>query len=134
MAHRESLLRALARAPQHRKSDRRGVQAVPGRTRAAQGGGVNETTPRVVPAKAGTHNPQRSWLKTIVSTPRLNRKSSAYGPAFAGTTPEDDTQIQNALSPSPGISAGLGPGAAQRKRRACSAIATPLMPGFRRAT
>ena len=40
MAGRESLLRAAARASQHRQGDRRGVQAVPGRTRAAQGGGV----------------------------------------------------------------------------------------------
>ena len=37
---RESLLRTAARAAQHRQGGRRGVQAVPGRTRAAQGGGV----------------------------------------------------------------------------------------------
>src|ERR1700737_866831 len=42
MACREGLLRAVARTSQHRQSGRRRVQAVPGRTRAAQGGGVDE--------------------------------------------------------------------------------------------
>src|SRR6267378_179924 len=97
MACRESLLRAAAHAPQHRQGGRRGVQALPGRTRTPQGGSVDVTSPRVVPANV------------------------------AGTIPGDDTQTQNGLSPSPGISAGLGPGAAQRKRRSFSAIATSLM-------
>src|ERR1039458_7894131 len=39
---REGVLRAVARASQHRPRDRRGVQAVPGRTRAAQGSGVKK--------------------------------------------------------------------------------------------
>jgi hypothetical protein len=40
--------------------------------------------------------------------------------------------IQNGLSLSPAISAGLGPGAAQWKRRSFSAIATSLMLASRR--
>src|ERR1700733_14038381 len=39
-AHRESLLRAAAHSPQHRQSHRRGIQAVPGRTRTPQSGGL----------------------------------------------------------------------------------------------
>ena len=42
MAGRESLLRAAARAAQHRQGDRGGVRAVQGRTRAPQGGGVSD--------------------------------------------------------------------------------------------
>src|SRR5260370_1651532 len=43
MACRESLLRAAAGTPQHRKSGRRGVQALPGRVRTPQGGGITRT-------------------------------------------------------------------------------------------
>jgi glutathione S-transferase len=49
MACCESLLRALARTAQHCPGGRRGVQAVSGRTRAPQGGGVRRTI-NVVPA------------------------------------------------------------------------------------
>src|ERR1700737_886084 len=45
MADGESLLRAPARPPEHRQGGRGRIQAVPGRTRAAQGGGVSETSP-----------------------------------------------------------------------------------------
>ena len=56
----KAYLRAAARPPQHRQGGRRGVRAVQGRTRAAQGGGVSDISQPVVPAKAGTHTPRRS--------------------------------------------------------------------------
>ena len=43
MARREGLSRAAARPAQHREGGRRGVRAVQGRTRAAQGGGVSSS-------------------------------------------------------------------------------------------
>src|ERR1019366_10148341 len=88
MAGRESLLRAATRAPRHRTSGRRGVQAVPGRTRAAQGGGVRLTLD-VVPANAGTHNPRRGWFKEVVAHRARSDSPRRMGPRvrFAGTTP-----------------------------------------------
>ena len=52
MARCEGLSRAAARTPQHRESRRRGVRALQGRTRAAQGGGVRQVSLNTTSSRA----------------------------------------------------------------------------------
>jgi len=71
MAHRESVLRAASRASQHRQGSRRGVQAVPGRTRAAPGGGVA--------ARSLNVSSRRSERESL-SSPLLRGGVGGWGP------------------------------------------------------
>ena len=84
MADRESLLRAAARPPEHRKSGRRGVRNVQGRTRAAQGGGVTRlVTDSSVPARRPglrvRDRIQRLFSKRALAQSRHVRRPRARG-------------------------------------------------------
>src|SRR5229473_1730665 len=69
---------------------------------------------------------------TLVATPLPNLLRKGEGAHSIRGHADGYRDIQNGLSPSPAISAGRGPGAAQRKRRSFSVIATSLMLASRR--
>ena len=93
MAQCEGLLRATARAAQHRQGGRRGVQAVPGRTRAAQGGGVE--------AKCGCR-PRRRPRGAASRSDEYRATRSHASAAFRRSS--DDRELITARAPrAPGL-------------------------------
>src|SRR5260370_6650111 len=99
MAHRESLLRAAARTSLYRQSGRGGIQALPGRTRAAQGGGVKRTALRagriLLPSPlrggvggGGSRARSRLWAARSATRPRKGggrtRRANARKPKTDG--------------------------------------------------
>src|SRR6202171_6359754 len=106
MADGESLLRAPARPPEHRESGRGRIQAVPGRTRAAQGGRVSDTSPR-----RPRRSPGRPAVQVFDSL-QTAKDNSVVEPSFASqrvVRTRADDRVRNPDTVIPGWSAGPDP-------------------------